>query len=231
MSVKLHFYSNIYDNFDVLKDTGILSNERIDDIKSWIAPEMFEIPRLEGGRTIAGWKVHKLTNLMHHESQFNEWGLYGVYNATLEKLLEPQEIDALNDRASSEWSRKIHLQRFNKAQKIPAKDYSGWVCDDGDNYYESVQDYLDNHEENQDLGEFPNYVWGTHSKSCCKINLDNVLENASCDAYEEYNGPIGVEELKEAIDEFNELNGDDLSFECNYNVVVIFGVTPHIDTK
>ncbi len=38
---KLHFYTDIFRDFAVLKDSGILTNERIDEIKSWIAPDKF----------------------------------------------------------------------------------------------------------------------------------------------------------------------------------------------
>lgn len=221
---RLHFYTAIFERFDELKGAGLLTDGRIEEIKKWIAPESFVPAELKSGKVLSDWSLHEPTSTLWNDSSLKT---HHCYDECLNKLLTDEEIDKLNKYACSIYSRKCEAERFERAEKIAAADYNGWViC--GDDYYPSVSEYLDYIEsENYDLGEedekvLPEeYVWACAGTPCCQINLDHIIENATDEAHEDYNGPMGVKELQKAVDEFNKLNEDDLSYTPDYKKAII----------
>lgn len=232
---KLTCFSNITDDFAVLKDSGILTNERIDEIKSWVAPEAFEPVKLASGKVLEGWRLHTLTSKMYNESNFKDgWGKNYIYRQIFEDLLTGEEIEKINKRANSIWSAKQDAAQYEKAEKVFLNDYSGWFYSEthpyNNGYFEDIDEYLDYICEEQDNlpdGKIEltgsDYVWAAKSRPVCYIDLDSVLENATQDVYEDFEiGSLkGLEELKNAIDIFNELNKDNVVYEQDTKKVIL----------
>lgn len=80
-----------------------------------------------------------------------------------------------------------------------------------------LQDYYDN---NTDSLPYPQYVYGTYFEPV-QLNLDYILENA-CEEHAEdiINCLNGVEELREAINRFNEANKKTGSYYEDFKTVV-----------
>lgn len=233
---KLTCFSNIIDDFSVLKGAGILSDSRIDEIKSWVAPEAFTEVKLESGRILKDWRLHPLTSKMYNEANFKDgWGKNYIYRQIIEDLLTAEEIEKINKHANGVWRDKKEAALYEKAEKVAAVDYDGWVFHEGssynDGYFESVDEYHswvedDNEGFEPDDEEYikrADYVWAVNERPVCHLNLDRILERATEEAYEDFeiDRLKGTEELKIAIDKFNELNKDHLVYEQNTKKVVL----------
>lgn len=124
--------------------------------------------------------------------------------------------------------------RFEKAEKIPAENYDGWVyLDAGDKFFESVadlQDYLhwehaDNaeaeHADNAEA-ERPTYAWACLSEQIVNCSIDD-LRIGEDNAYEEFEVEecSGVVELEEALAKFNKLNESLLVYQPDYARAVV----------
>jgi hypothetical protein len=123
---------------------------------------------------------------------------------------------------------------FDKAEKLT--EWDGPVYCDGygsnEGYFETVEDFLDQFEETYE--EFrnsepeknlklPEYVWCCDSIPLANLDLDEILENSTQEAYDgfEYSGFKGLEELRAAIDKFNEINKDVVSWTPNYKKALL----------
>lgn len=113
--------------------------------------------------------------------------------------------------------------QFDKARKI---EYDGgWVYWEGigQNYFESLEDLLEQIED-EEL-EKPEYVWACKSIQFARLHLSSVLEQIeSCgDAYEDFDSDDlhGISVLAAAINEFNELNKDIVSYQPDYTKAII----------
>ena len=173
---------------------------------------------------------------MYHEDNFKDsWGKNYVYRLIFEELLSPEEVETINKFANRVWRAKQEATRYEKAEKIAAADYDGWIFTEStghnEGYFESVGEYLEwAEEENYDLDETDgdyihpeSYLWATNSSPCCALDLDGILENATQDTYEDFeiDSLKGLEELKNAIDKFNHSNKDKIAYEQNKKLVII----------
>lgn len=231
---KLTCFGNITDDFDVLKGADILTDARIDEIKSWVAPEAFTDVKLESGKTLDGWRLHTLTSKMYNEINFKDkWGQNYINRQIFEDLLTAEEVEKINKHADGIWREKQETARYEKAEKVAAADYDGWFYSEdypyNNGYFENIEEYWDYICDEQDKlpdGEISSgkgYVWAAKSRPVCHICLDSILENATEDSYEDFelNDLDGLEDLKKAIDIFNELNKDKLVYEQNTKLAVL----------
>lgn len=78
-------------------------------------------------------------------------------------------------------------ERFEKAEKIPWRDYEGPVFA-GSDYHESVEMYFDSLACDNEPGDIPNFVWAcTEHKMgriCASDLIESVLDDHHEDAYE-----------------------------------------------
>lgn len=124
---------------------------------------------------------------------------------------------------SSCLAKSIALQeqeRFKKAQKVPEHEWAGGVFY-GDTYYSSVADFRDYHAD-EDVAHV-HYLWAADPEKFAHIDADRVLERIGEDGYDGFdtNDLNGVDELKRAIDAFNEANKEILAYHENTNVAVV----------
>lgn len=114
--------------------------------------------------------------------------------------------------------------RFEKAEKITSWD--GPVFLDGAGYNEGyfpdfaeLADWIDGEES-----ELPRYyVWTCISLPICHLNCDKIIENATQDAYEDWDTDslMGVDELRSAMEAFNAKNASQVYWEPNYKVALL----------
>lgn len=225
----LHFYSNIFDNFDILKDSGILSNERIEEIKNYCAKDKFEKTILQGGRKLDNWVTHIPSGKVFAQTALKN-SYYWLCNSILEDFLTQEEVDSLNKDASQRYSEVKEQEKFEKAEKIKEEDWDGPVYSEGygwnDGYFGSIDDFYDDVRDDSEYDEeftMPKYLWTCDVSPTCIINIDSVLENLTEEAHEnfDYRDLNGLDELRAAVDKFNKLNEDNVSWTPNFKKCVI----------
>ncbi len=123
--------------------------------------------------------------------------------------------------------------RFEKAQKIPAAEYTGWVYWEGHGYnegfFESLAeliDYCDYGERGEREGErnkipLPEYVWACKVMTF-KLDADRIIEDAYEEAHEGAADNLKmVDELEAFCKEFNEANKDNVTYYVDDGRVVM----------
>lgn len=229
----LHFFTAIFDDFEVLKGSGILSDARLAEIKSYIAPDKFVIPCLITGKTIPNWVVHEPTGLIFLETSLKDSNHY-VYSSCLEGLLTNEEVEALNKRASSVWSAAQEKARFDKAAKIQATilrgesgntlecEYNNAVYDEStDSYFDSLEEYFwdINAPENEERLE-PRYLWACKKEPIIKLDLGVIIESYEARLEDEVDLD-GEDELQLAIEKFNKANEDKYWYNIDYKTCIL----------
>lgn len=120
---------------------------------------------------------------------------------------------------------KKEADRFEKAEK--KTEWGGWVYLEGtgrDGYSESLSDFWDNWESDHDEGdEKPAYVWACKKNHFAVADVSDITERIADDGYEDFDADDlnGLEELKAAIEKFNEANKDVVSYEPDYGVAIL----------
>lgn len=115
--------------------------------------------------------------------------------------------------------------RFSKAEKLA--EWKGWVWDpEGrgwklDGFSESVEEFLEYLEDQEQ--EIPEYVWACKPVQFVHGELADITDKIIDNAYEDFdvNELDGLWELKAAIEKFNELNKDVVSYEPDYSKAVL----------
>lgn len=138
------------------------------------------------------------------------------------KIPKYQHGRICNECQSKEWrerERKKEEKRFEAATKIKESDYTGDHVMDGDNFYESVEDAIDQYLEGQE----PEYVWAckTHGVPTADVETVtcNILDNMWEDAEE--SDLNGIEELSAALDAFNKANESIQLWEPDYSTAIL----------
>jgi hypothetical protein len=129
-----------------------------------------------------------------------------------------EACDISESRARAE---KQEAERFEKAKKITEAEYTGDHVYCGDQYYESVEDAIDQY----DKGQEPEYVWActTHGiptidlEDCTTNIIDNMWEDADC------NDLNGIDELEAALAAFNKANESIQLWEPDYTTAILVG--------
>lgn len=143
------------------------------------------------------------------------------------KVLDGKYI-GLCDWCTAKKYAQIEKAKFDKAQKIPADEYDGWVYLDGtgsEGYSDSVASFVerweDDHDENEPL---PQFVWACRKQNFAKLDLDHVLYNIVEEAWEDFSigkDLNGVDELSKALDAFNAANETVFSYYPDESVAVL----------
>lgn len=131
---------------------------------------------------------------------------------------------------AEKWAQK-ERERFERAEKVPAWD--GWIFSEGlgyqDGFFEDWDDFnewLASEFEPEDFEDnTPDYFWTCDSSPCCHLDYGSIIENATQDAYEDWEAGrlSGQEELKAAIDAFNEANKGEIGWAPNYKRALVLG--------
>lgn len=121
-----------------------------------------------------------------------------------------------------EWREKEaakEAERFEKATKIKASDYTGDHVMCGDKFYDSVEDAIDQYLEGQE----PEYVWACEEHGIPTLDLDDVLCNVVENLWEDADTSDlnGVEELEAALNAFNKANESLQMWEVDYSTAIL----------
>lgn len=119
------------------------------------------------------------------------------------------ECEALRDAQQE-------ADRFQKAQKLT--EWNSWVYD-GAEYYESVEHYL----ETRDDLPIPAYVWACKENRFAIADVSDITDRIEENGYEDFDADDlkGMDDLKAAIEKFNEANKDVVSYEPDYGVAIL----------
>lgn len=228
----LYIYSNIFNHWDYLKDSGILSNERIDEAKRFVSPETFGPAKLEGGGVIIDWILHKPTGLLINDWQYKNL-THCMYNSIFEKFFTDDEVEKLNKDANRIWRKKEDERRFSIAEKIKEENWDGPVYWEGmgdDGYFRDIDDFRESiYEWDEEGYPYPEYIWACKEVPSCFIDFDDILDRATEDAYDDFdfNDIEGGKELEKAINIFNKLNSHLVSWEPNFKKVILLNELYH----
>lgn len=160
--------------------------------------------------------------LVYETKEKAEW-CHGEHLCACGKKVGPPHYEHVCDECrSKEWRKKEEAresERFEKATKIKASEYTGDHVMDGDNFYESVEDAIDQYEEGQE----PEYVWACKTHGIPKVDMEtvtcNILDNMWEDAEE--SDLDGLEELQAALDAFNKANESIQLWEPDYSIAIL----------
>lgn len=124
---------------------------------------------------------------------------------------------------------KKESDRFEKAEK--RTQWDGWVYLEGtgrDGYSESLSDFYDNWADDHDEGgELPEYVWACSKNHFAVADVSDITERIGDNAYEDFDTDDlnGLDDLKAAIEKFNEANNDVVSYEPDYKIAILLNKT------
>ena len=218
--MKLHLYSDILANLTKLSGLGIIPDERITEAAEFVDFARMKPAVLADGRELDNLVVHDVTKRAYFRQGLKDWP-HVIQQELLESFFSDKEIDALNKNASIELREKREAERFEKAEKVPEEEYGGPVSD-GDNYWGSVEEYREFVEE--DLCEVGDYLWACEVKPTVFLDWQKVREMTTDDETpEHFDGSeiLGLDELRAAVDLFNEKNKRFESWEYTTKIAVV----------
>lgn len=116
-------------------------------------------------------------------------------------------------------------ERFEKSEKLT--EWNGWVYLEGtgrEGFSESLSDFYDNWADDHDEGgELPKYVWACKANHFVRADVSDITERMCDDAYEDFEPDTlnGLDELKAALDKFNEVNAAVCSYQPDYSKAIL----------
>lgn len=209
-----------YGMSDIL-ESGLLSPERIDEISLAMHHDTSAVYDVNGKLAVnakiitqGGKRVLILDGSdqdyareYHRRNHFAEF-------------LTQDEITLLNAHTFSARAKRRDAEQFEKAEKIDAADWSGWVCH-GDSYHASVDEWLEHWAENRDPDDdIPTHVWAAEPVTVLRggLDIEDVLQpSIEAWGYEDMDSDhfAGTTELQAALDHFVYLNRDVVSYREN----------------
>lgn len=109
------------------------------------------------------------------------------------------------------------FERYTKARKVKASEYTGPQVFFGGNYYETVDDAIDQ------CDQPPEYVWAAKDIGLRKATIEDLVERILEEAWEDadIDDLNGVEELQKAVDSFNDANAGVSVYMVDYNEAIV----------
>jgi len=100
-------------------------------------------------------------------------------------------------------------------------EWDGWIYFEGsgynEGYFSCVGDLIDYIDQEDDVS-VPEYVWTCEERQIVGLDYDSIIEAATEDAYEDWSPDrlVGSEELKVALEKFNEANKGEVYYVPNF---------------
>lgn len=115
--------------------------------------------------------------------------------------------------------------RFEKAKKITAAEWPGWVYREGcgGEYFREVEDVIERMQDDSEGADPPRYVWAAKDVGVSKVDIDDVVSNILDNGWEdmELSDLNGVAEMEAAIDAFNEANASIEVYLPDYSIAIL----------
>lgn len=209
---------NLYYNESQVFSCGLLSDVRCAELKSLIDSSIEPCFDKDGHEiknavlaNVGGTKFLYLNTGQSYQTEF-------MRRDVLSSLLTNEEFKLISDHCLSAGAERLEAQRFEKAEKVDKWDGYIYV---GDQYYDSVEDFLDQTEKD----DTPDYVWCTKPTQIISgLTVDDVVENQICDrGWEDMgiNDLNGVAELQAALNKFVQENEEVVSYYPDYTKALI----------
>jgi hypothetical protein len=112
---------------------------------------------------------------------------------------------------------KEEFERYTKAAKIKASEYTGPQVFFGDQYYQTVEEAIDG------CDSPPEYVWAAKNIGLRKATTEDLIERVLEEAWEDADSSDlnGLDELQAAVDAFNEANSGIDVYMVDYNEAIV----------
>ncbi len=207
-------------NLDQVRESGLIPAARMEAIIADIESRISE-PRTPDGRPITSAKLVTFpdgTMMLYHRMDHDPDGDY-MRRELLAVVLTPEELKLVNDQCHNASSAAREAARFEKAEKLDSWD--GWVTD-GDGYWDSVESYLDERDE-EDWTH--SYLWvATPQQVIPDLDVDSVTEHHVTDRGHEdmtVDDLESVKELQAALDAFVAANALVVTYTMDTTRVVL----------
>lgn len=219
---------NCYQMSDIL-ESGLLSPERIAEIDAAMVADTSPVFDKNGALAVnakiitQGGKRVLILN-----SAVQDYSCDYFYRNHFAEFLTQDEIARLNARTFSARAAKRDAEQFEKAEKIDASDWPGWVCVSGDSFHGSVEEWVEHWAENYTDGDgIPTHVWAAEPEMIVAgLDIEDVLY-PSIDArgWEDCDSSCfaGTSELQAALDTFVAANRDMVSYRENPKKAILVG--------
>ena len=134
---------------------------------------------------------------------------------------QPYYRTQCDECSNKEWrdkQAKAEFERYTKAVKIKASEYTGPQVFFNDHYYETVEDAIRHRGT-----EPPEYVWSAKDIGLKKATMEDLVDRILEEAWEDadINDLNGTEDLQKAIDAFNEANAAVSVYMVDYNEALV----------
>lgn len=146
-----------------------------------------------------------------------------------------------NPRIVETWANPDHLEskmhiadpdrltrQLAAAEKIAAKDWNSYIFDEhSDKFFASFEELFEEYEyEDEDEWDIPSWAWATKGK-VIKIDdainlIESKIDDLVADEVYEADDFVGIEELQQAIDTFNQLNQTKIIYNPDCSKAIIF---------
>lgn len=125
--------------------------------------------------------------------------------------------DECSEKQRRDNQAKEELDKYTKATKIKASEYTGSRVYFGGKYYETVEDAIDG------CDEPPEYVWAAKNVGLPKATIEDLIYRVLDEAWEDADPNVlyGLEELQEAVDAFNEANSGIAVYVVDYREAIV----------
>ncbi len=112
---------------------------------------------------------------------------------------------------------KEEFDRYTKAVKIAASEYTGPQVFFDDRYYPTVEDAIDQ------CDSPPEYVWAVNNIGLRGANIEDLIDSVLEEAWEDADSDDlnGLEELQAAVDAFNEANSGIDVYMVDYDEAIV----------
>lgn len=122
-----------------------------------------------------------------------------------------------SDKEWREKRAKEEFDRYTKAVKIKASEYTGPQVFFNDRYYETVEDAIDGCDEPTE------YIWSAKDVGLRKASIEDLVNCVLEEAWEDadIDDLNGVEELQKAVDVFNEANAGVSVYMVDYHEALV----------
>lgn len=221
--------SEIYCHYtlDQVRESGLLTAERMKEVEEQIEARILPCfgPK---GKEIESAKIADMGDKwllfprMDHEHNYEY-----LRRSLLPIVLTAEELKRINESCLDARRENVEAERFEKAEKIT--DWSGPVYCEGigysDGYFHNMEELLDHldSDDDEEVCERPKYAWACDSNPCCWLDYGSIIEDATQEAHESFDaGQLhGEDELKAALERFNEANKGFVSWTPNYKRAVL----------
>lgn len=222
----MNHYMKTYLTFDQIKDSGLLSLERMAEVESEIQSRFEPLFSKEGQelKNLNQYWLSKDGEKKHYLVMEHGGAKEYAEREVMQEVLTQEEIELVDKNCFKAQQEQRDAAAFEKAEKILAANWNGWVY--WSEYHDSVESFLDwwecyYHEEDVK----PTYIW-----ACKPVRvIDDINAADIAERFIEDNGwdemalsdLNGLDDLDKALKKFIEDNKDIVSYDVDYSKAIM----------